>query len=85
MNYTQPSLFTQDENIELPKNISSEYLMLPSGLNGFTNTETQTRTSLSMRQVFCFTGKLKEDSYSYTTFAQCVAIKCIYMGTILQR
>lgn len=65
MNYTQPSLFTQDENIELPKNISSEYLMLPSGLNGFTNTATQTGTSLSMRQVYCFTGKLKEDSYSY--------------------
>ena len=65
MNYTQPSLFSQYENNNSNQTLSSSYLMLPSALNGFTNTATETCTAESMRQVYQFVGQLEEEAYSY--------------------
>lgn len=65
MNYTQPSLFTQDTNINFVDNNDEKYLKIPSSLKGFTNTETTKELTISECDAFCFHGKLEEEGYEY--------------------
>jgi transposase len=50
---------------------STEFLMIPSCLYGFTNTSTTTETAVSGRTVLCFHGTLKTDEENTTCKCGC--------------
>lgn len=85
MNYTQ-----NNEEIQLSFNDSTEYLMIPSQLNGFKNTDTTVGITKSNRNVFCLNGILsiqKEDricpncgSFMHINMGRDVTLKHLPIG-----
>ena len=57
MNYIHTNA---NEQMEISQE-SNSFLMIPSILKGFNNTDTTTRTSRSGKTVYCFNGTLEDD------------------------
>ena len=65
MDYTQNNIITQ-----LQLSLSTNFLQIPSSLDGFTNTHTTTGTTFSDRDIFCFHGDLDVNA------TDCICPKC---------
>ena len=65
MNYTQC-----EPNGQFKSLFSTDFLILPSFLNGFNNTQTSMETTKSLRNAFCFHGTLKPCE------SDCICVHC---------